>query len=64
MSGNVSGNFDISSEGDGEIDGTLNFNGASMRINALNSKYSLPDERIQFSGNRLVFNEFPRPGLS
>ncbi len=58
MNGNISGNFDISNEGDGEIDGILNFNGASMRIKALNSKYRLPDERVQFSGNRLVFDNF------
>lgn len=58
MSGTVSGNFHISSEGDGEIDGALNFNGASAKINALNSKYSLANERIEFSGNRIIFNAF------
>jgi len=58
MSGNISGSFDISSEDDGDLDGTLNFNGASMRVNTLNSKFSLPDERVQFSGNKLIFNNF------
>ncbi len=58
LRGSISGNFHISSEGDGDIDGTLNFKNASTRINALNSKFSLPDEQIQFSGNRVVFDEF------
>lgn len=58
MSGSISGDFEISSEGEGEIEGTLNFIGASTRINALNSKFRLPDERIQFAGNRVLFDGF------
>ena len=58
LSGNISGHIDLSSVGDGEMDGSLEFNDASMRINTLNSKYTLPDESLKFSGNKLVFNEF------
>ena len=58
MNGNISGNFDITSEREGAVDGTLNFKDASMRVKELNSKYRLPDEHVQFSGNRLVFQNF------
>ncbi|MDX2432480.1 MAG: translocation/assembly module TamB domain-containing protein [Bacteroides sp.] len=58
MNGNISGNFNISNEGKRDMDGTLNFNGASLRINMLNSRYKLPDEHVQFSANKLVFDNF------
>ncbi|MFO7670729.1 MAG: translocation/assembly module TamB domain-containing protein [Bacteroidales bacterium] len=58
LNGTLSGHFNLSSSGDGKMEGSLHFKDASMRINTLNSKYSLPDESLQFSGNRLVFNEF------
>lgn len=58
MKGNISGDFDLSSEGEGSVNGNLNFHGASMRVNELNSKFRLPDESVQFSGNRLVFQNF------
>ncbi len=58
LSGNISGHLYLSSSEGGEMDGSVNFKGASMRINTLNSTYSLPDESLRFSGNRLVFNEF------
>lgn len=58
LGGNISGNFNLNNKGEGAVNGILNFEGASMRVKEVNSKFRLPDEQVKFSENRLVFQDF------
>ncbi|MCD4770711.1 MAG: translocation/assembly module TamB, partial [Bacteroidales bacterium] len=55
--GDISGYFNISSDKDIEnYSGELIINDANFRINTLNLKYRIPDDKILFSGKKMIFN--------
>jgi translocation and assembly module TamB len=59
LEGFISGNFNISSKDNNEIfRGDLNINDAALRINALNSKFRIPEETVLFSEKKMVFDQF------
>jgi len=59
MTGTISGNVSISRSAKGRnIGGQLMFKDASMKVNTINSSYSIPDQSISFTNKQLTFNEF------
>jgi hypothetical protein len=59
LKGNVSGNFNLSTGNKKEnITGELKIAGANARINVLNSRYKIPDEKVLFTDNRIIFKNF------
>jgi translocation and assembly module TamB len=59
MRGNISGEFNIITKNEiNNFTGDLHINNGNLRINTLNSSYRLPDERIQFTGRKMEFNNF------
>lgn len=59
LKGGLSGNFNISSVGQREaFGGGIHFNDARLRVNALNSKFKVPQDSLIFKDKRLLFNRF------
>ncbi len=59
LKGVISGYFNITSEGGNEnFDGEINISDGGMRITSLKSGYRIPDEKIMFSGKKVVFDNF------
>jgi translocation and assembly module TamB len=59
MAGEISGNIQISGYTDApELDGFLHFEQATMRLNALNMKLQMPDEKLVFNSREIVFDDF------
>lgn len=59
LRGFISGEFDVSdSSGRNRLNGELAFNGVQLKINALNSTFKIPDQRLLFAEQRLVLDKF------
>lgn len=59
LKGNVSGDFDITSkDGTNNFTGDLSIYGVNIRINTLNASYRLPEDKIKFTGKKMVFSNF------
>ena len=59
LSGNVSGEFNlISKEKVNTLNGDLYIEGGKLRINSLNAAYRMPQNRIRFTGKKMVFKDF------
>lgn len=59
LGGYLSGNFNISSSEDQEkFIGEIYITDGNVRINTLNSQYKIPQDSVQFSGQRVVFDKF------
>ncbi len=59
LRGFISGEFDVSnSRGKDRLNGQLSFNGVQLKINALNSTFKIPDQRLVFAKERMVLDNF------
>ncbi len=59
LRGYISGNIKVKSTNEIEnFTGELRINKANIRINTLNSNYTIPEDRVLFTGNKLVFDKF------
>ena len=59
LRGNISGEFKLSTKDEiNNFTGDLFISNGNLRINTLNSSYRLPDERIRFTGKKMVFSDF------
>ena len=59
LKGYISGNVNVMSTDEIEnFKGELNINKANIRINTLNSNYTIPDDRVLFTGKKMVFDKF------
>jgi translocation and assembly module TamB len=59
LKGYITGNFNVITTDEIEnFNGELDINKANVRINTLNSNYTIPEERISFTGGKMVFNKF------
>ena len=59
LRGYLSGSLNISTlEGREQFGGELAFSDAQLKINALNSKYTIPDQSILVADQRMIFNSF------
>jgi hypothetical protein len=59
LKGVISGYFNVSSEKDNEnFKGEMDISDGGMRIISLNSGYRIPDEKIRFTGKKVVFDNF------
>jgi len=59
LRGYISGKVDIKSTNEIEnFNGELNISKANIKINILNSNYTIPDDRVLFTGEKMVFDKF------
>jgi hypothetical protein len=59
VEGSLSGNFNLSSQrGREDLMGQLFFQDARVKINLLNSVFRVPDQRIEISDQRVIFDDF------
>jgi hypothetical protein len=59
LGGSISGGFNLSSRnGVNDFSGDLLINGGKLRINALNSLFRMPEEKIILKDKKLVLNDF------
>lgn len=59
LDGSISGDFILSErKGAEQFEGKLNFHDAFLKVNILNSAFRIPDQRIEVSDQRVLFNEF------
>jgi hypothetical protein len=57
--GYISGEFDVSNlTGSDRVDGQLSFQGVRLRINALHSSFSIPDQGLFVADEKLLFKQF------
>ena len=59
LGGDISGRFNFSSDaGTEQFDGEVVFEDARMKVNILNSTFSIPPQRLLIADERLVFDNF------
>ncbi len=59
LKGHISGNLNISAREEIEtFKANLNIDNANLRINTLNSKYTIPYENVMFTGQKVFFHKF------
>jgi hypothetical protein len=59
LRGNVSGEFDVLVRGDNKtLAGEIRISDVNLRINALNSSFRIPEDKIKFTGKRMLFDNF------
>jgi hypothetical protein len=59
LKGTVSGEFKLSTKDDvNNLTGNLLINDGNLRVNTLNSTFRLPEDRIKFAGEKMIFNNF------
>ena len=59
LRGSISGEFNLSKKDEiNNFTGDLFISNGNLRVKTLNSSFRLPDEKIRFTGKKMVFNDF------